>query len=94
MRGKLTPRNVFQKIDHTATSAQSSAFNAKTSVIRVVCTTNAWVTFGTNPTAAKDSTSLFIAANVPEVFGVTAGQKMAVIRDASDGITSIAEGAV
>ena len=92
MRTRITPRQVFQKVDHIVTSAQSAAFAASTKVIRVVCTTNAWITFGANPTAAKDATSLFIAANVPEFFGVTPGEKLAVIRDASDGVTSIAEG--
>jgi hypothetical protein len=75
-----------------AASAQSSAFGAQTQEIRVVCSTACHINIGQNPTAAAtDNNGFALPANVVEYFHVTPGQKLAVIRDAADGVLSIAE---
>ena len=93
MRTLLTPRNVAQAVSYDA-SVASSAFAAATKVIRVVSTTNCHVVIAAAPTAL--TTDLLLIANVPEFFGVKAGEKIAAIKasGASAGILSIAEGAV
>jgi len=90
MRSMITPRIAAQKKDYSSTSVQSSAFGASTHLVRLVATTNCYVAFGTDPTA--DTSSLLLIANVPEFFGVKPGEKVAVLRSASDGTLSIAEG--
>src|SRR3546814_2115950 len=56
-----------------ATSTQSSAFNAKTRLIRVHVDAIASILIGANPTAA--ATNKRMAANQTEVFRVTPGHK-------------------
>lgn len=76
----------------SATSAQSAAFGAYTSEIRVVCTTACHINIGANPTAAAtDDNGFALPANVVEYFHVSPGEKLAVIRDSQDGVMSIAE---
>lgn len=92
MRPRLTPQT-GQAVTITGTSAQSAAFAASTKYIRLVSTTACWIQFGANPTATTTTPSILLAANVPEFFGVTPGQKVAGIQDAAGGKLSIAEGA-
>jgi hypothetical protein len=76
----------------SATSAQTNAFGANTWEIRVVCTVACHLNIGTDPTAAAtDDNGFALPANVVEYFHVSPGQKLAVIRDASDGVLSLAE---
>jgi len=66
-----------------ATTAQSSALtgsNSKLQRTRIMCDTNAWVTWGDNPTATTDGTSgRMMGAENPEYFAIEAGQIIAVI---------------
>ena len=66
-----------QKLTISGGSAQSSAFNASTLCVRVHTDAICHVAFGDNPTA--DSNNLRMAADQTEYFGVTPGQKLAVI---------------
>jgi hypothetical protein len=64
------------------TSAQSAAFGANTTLVRVSCSLgHCHVAFGSNPTASI-TTSTMIPTNTATVFKVTAGHKMAYIKDA------------
>lgn len=63
-----------QRVTYT-TSTQSSAFNAATKFVRVVCTAAAHFTFAANPTATANHP--YIPSNAAEYFGVTAGQEVA-----------------
>ena len=68
------------------TSAQSAAFAAGTTLVRVSASLgHCHVEFGSNPTASI-TTSVMIPNNSVEFFKVTAGNKMAYIKDA--GVTS------
>jgi hypothetical protein len=60
-----------------AGSLQSAAFNAKTKFVRIHTDAICSVAFGTSPTATANSKRL--AANSTEYFGVTPGDKLAVI---------------
>lgn len=72
-------------------SAQSVAFQASTSIVRVAPTSDAWIKFGSNPTA-DITTSIFMAAGTVEYFGVKGGNKVAVLQDSAAGSLSICEG--
>lgn len=82
-----------QEIDTTASSGQSAAVGATTTIVRLVTkTAPCRVAFGANPTAAAADTLLPLG--VPEYFAIRPGDKIAAIRDgASDGKLQITEGA-
>lgn len=85
-----------QKVAYDA-SVRSAAFGAKTSVVRLVCSTDCHVKMGstsapTTPTAVADGTATFLKANIEYYFGVIPGAKLAVIKDASGGNLFISEG--
>lgn len=77
----LEPPITTQTVTYT-TSAQSSAFNAATRFIRVVCDAKAHFVISTAGTNATSS-SPYVAADSPEYFGVQAGA--ALIIDFYDG---------
>jgi hypothetical protein len=76
-----------------ATSAETNAFGANTHEIRVVCTVACHIKIGQSPltAAATDDNGFALPANVVEYFHVSPGQVLAVVRDASDGVLSLAE---
>lgn len=82
---------VSQKLAFTGTSAQSSAFNANTSVIQIVATVACFVRTGANPTAVAD-TCQYIPPNVPMFIAVNGGDKIAAIQSAGAGNLFITEG--
>jgi hypothetical protein len=84
------PHLTTQTRTTTATSAQSAAFNANTSKVRLVASQDCFVVAGADPTAAS-ATGVQIIANRPEVFGVIPGQKIAAIRSTADGVLRIEE---
>lgn len=76
----------------SSTSVQSAAVPAGATLVRLEPTKACFVKMGsTNPTAAS-STSMYMSAGKSEVFGVTAGDKIAVIRDTEDGALNITFG--
>lgn len=67
-----------------ATSTQGSAISGSGNLrrpVRIFCEANAYVTWGSNPTATTDGTSgrMFGSEN-PEVVSIVAGDKIAVIQ--------------
>lgn len=75
-----------------ATSAQSAAFSSHCQEVRIVCTSDAWIKFGVNPTAAAtDNNGLYMPAGAIEYFHVTPGEKVAVIQDTAAGSMCVAE---
>jgi len=64
-----------------------------TTHIRVVSTTNCWIAFGSNPTAAAGTgtAAILIPAYTPEYFWVVKGERLAVIQDTAAGNLNIAE---
>jgi hypothetical protein len=68
----------------TSTSGQSAALPTGTKNVRVVLSTAGFIEIGTDPTAVV-TTSFYLPAGVIEYFSAKAGQKVAVIRQTSDG---------
>lgn len=66
-----------QVITFTTSSVQSTAFAATTRFVRVISDGAGCLAYGSNPTAT--TSSMRIAADSPEYFGVMPGQKLAVI---------------
>ena len=73
----LEPALATQTVAIGASSAQSSAFSAQTTFIRVCSDAICSVAFGSSPTATTSTTR--IAANSAEYFGVMPAHKIAVI---------------
>lgn len=82
---------VSQNVAFSSSSAQSAAFQSSTSIIQLVATQVCFIKMGSNPTAT--SSDMYIPANTVVRVGVTAGQKLAVIRSSADGTLYITEGA-
>jgi hypothetical protein len=60
--------------------------------IRLAATSDCWVSFGTNPTAAVAGVaSILLPAGVPEYFWVYPGEKVAVIQNSAAGSLNVAE---
>lgn len=70
-------------------STQSSALNARTTVVRLVATTNCHVKFGSNPTAT--TSDIYLPAGVVEYFKVSASDKVAAIKNADAGNLYVTE---
>ena len=67
----------------TASSVQSTAFGASTTMIRVACSQgHCHFAIGTSPTASI-TTSPMMPNNFSEIIRVSPGQKIAVIKDAA-----------
>lgn len=73
------PAVTSQTVAVGASSTQSSPFNTLTGFVRVHTDVVCSVAFGANPTAT--ATSMRMAANTTEFFGVTPGHRVAVIQN-------------
>ena len=71
------PNLRVQQLPVVSQSSQSSAFVDGTTFVRVHSSEACRVAFGANPTA--DATSMRLAPNSTEFFGVRSGHKVAVI---------------
>lgn len=98
-KGNTVPALVPDTVQNKAfngTSAQSAAFAARTTFAEFSADQKCWLLFGANPSATVGTgapgLSIPLAANQKVVYGVTAGQKVAVIRDSADGTLTIVEG--
>ena len=80
---------IVQNITTSGTSAQSSALNSETRVVRLIATTNTYVAFGSNPTAT--SSSMYLTASSSEYFIVAGGSKIAALQVGDSGILNITE---
>jgi hypothetical protein len=80
-----------QKLSFTNVSAQNgTAFDAKTTLLRLFCDVDCYVKRGTNPTAAA-ADSHFVASGIIEFIGIKRGEKIAAIRDIASGTLYITE---
>jgi hypothetical protein len=60
--------------------------------VRLVSTSDCWVSFGASPTAAVAGVaSILLPAGVPEYFWVYPGERVAVIQNAAAGSLNVAE---
>jgi MinD superfamily P-loop ATPase len=84
-----TPGTTHKKAYTDTSAAIDTAIGAGVYVVRILCTTDAHITFAASPTAV--ATDMLITANTPEYFSVTEGQKVAAIREALDGDLYVTE---
>ena len=79
-----------QKIAFTGTAGTiANGFGAQTKTVRVIVTSAAYVKIGNSPTAT--SSDMYMAANVPEYFTVSPGQKASAIQVSSGGDLHVTE---
>jgi len=83
MTSQKSPTTFKVNINHTvavadSSAANSTAFASETREVRIVCTVDAYVDFGTSPTAS--SSNLIIPAYTPEYFRVAPSTKVAFLR--------------
>lgn len=84
-----------QVLTVNSSSVQSALPSSEVSIVRLFSTVDAWVCFGTNPTAvAESSTSLFLPGGIVEYFEIRGDEKIAVIQASTAGKLYITEGAV
>ena len=76
-----------QVVAYTASAGTSSAVGANTNAVRIVCTTAAYISFGTTATTSD----IYVPANVPENFSITPGTTVSAIQVASGGNLHVAE---
>lgn len=75
-----------------SSGTQYSSAPNNTTHIRVVGTSDSWISFGANPTAAVGGiASILLPAGVPEYFWVYPGERVAVIQNAAAGSLNVAE---
>jgi hypothetical protein len=72
----MQPALANQTRSLSTSSAQSTAFNTQTAMVRLQTDVDCFVLFGTDPTATTSSMPL--AANTPEYFGVPKGMSFKV----------------
>lgn len=83
--------NVSQALAFSSASAQGSALALSTTLVRLFCSQDCFITVGSNPTALGDGTSMFIPSGIVDFIGVQGGQKIAAIRSTNDGTLYITE---
>ena len=76
---------------YTSSGAPFTAPNSTTH-IRVVATSDCWISFGTAPVAvAASSSAILLPAGIPEYFWVVPGERLACIQVTGAGSLNIAE---
>ena len=83
------PIGTTQTVAYTGT-AGTTANAIGASFFRIVCTTDAFVSTGVNPTAT--TSGMFVPAKCPEWFPIDPGHKVSVVRLADSGTAYIMGG--
>lgn len=80
-----------QNVAYSGTAGTiANGISANVYMVRVVCTTDAWVTIDNSPTATA-TTSTFMAGGGAEYFSVTPGQKVSAIQSTAAGTLNVTE---
>lgn len=77
-----------QKVAYTGT-AGTIANAVKASIVRVVCTSAAYIATGTAPTAT--TSDVYVAADQPEYFRVLPGEKVSAVQVSAGGTLHVTE---
>lgn len=80
-----------QRIATSASSQQSTAMLASTTIFRIDCSQDVYVAVGQNPTAT--SSSFILKGSSYEYFQISPGEKIAVLQVSQTGTCQIVEGA-
>ena len=74
-----------------ASAAITNGVGANIHDIRVVSTTNCWITIATTPVASAAAGSMYLPAGLVEYLRVSPGQKVAAIQDSAAGTLNVSE---
>lgn len=79
-----------QKVAYTGTAGViTNPVGSYTTLCRIVVTSNAYIAFGTAPTAT--TSDVYMPANVPEYFTIRPGEKVSAVQDAAGGTLIVTE---
>jgi hypothetical protein len=74
----------------TTSAASTNAFGTNTTLVRVACSNgHCHIAFGSGTPVASITTSMMIPTNTVSIFKVTAGHKMAYIKDAGVTLSTV-----
>ncbi|HEY2401277.1 MAG TPA: hypothetical protein VGI23_13050 [Steroidobacteraceae bacterium] len=87
MVGRLS---TTQSAAYTGTAATiTNAVGTETYIVRVVCTSDAFIKIDNSPTAT--TSDVFCAASTPEYFSITPGQKVSAVQSSASGTLCVTE---
>lgn len=91
MRGEATTYRLgtHQNVAYTGTAGKISNAVGDVHVVRVVCTTDAYVDVSKSGTAT--SSSVYLPANAIEYFDITPGEKVSAIQVSTGGTLHVTE---
>lgn len=87
----IVGQGVTQNVSVGASSAKSTAFGPNTQGVYISSDVTCWVLQGVDPTADTVGGATRLPADLMLFWGVSPGEKIAVIRDSSDGTLNITE---
>ncbi len=93
-RFQAIKQGTMQKVAYTGTAGTiSNVITSGVSIVRIVCTTDAYVKIGASPTAT--TSDMFVPANTPEYFAVPddGTVKVSAVQLSSGGTLHVTEGA-
>ena len=80
----------YQSAAYTGTAATiTNAVGTETYIVRVVCTTDAFIKIDNSPTAT--TSDVFCPASTPEYFSITPGQKVSAVQSSASGTLYVTE---
>jgi hypothetical protein len=83
-------QGTHQKAAFTGTAGTiSSGFGSQTKTVRVIVTAAAYVRIGNSPTAT--TADMYMAADLPEYFTVSSGQKVSAVQVSAAGDLHVTE---
>jgi hypothetical protein len=89
-RGLVYRPSTHQSVSYSATAGTiANTVGTGTNAVRVIVTTAAYLKIGNNPTAT--TADIYMAANVPETFVITPGQKVSAVQVSSTGALHVTE---
>lgn len=93
MRGRnatIFRPGTHQSVAYTGTAGTiANAVGAHTTCVRVVCSTEAYISFGVAPTATAND--IYMPAGTPEYFVITPGEKVSAIQVDTGGTLTVTE---
>jgi hypothetical protein len=82
--------DTHQSVAYTGTAGViANAVGSQTNVVRILVTSAAHVAFGAAPSAT--TSDMLMAANVPETFVITPGQKVSAVQASAGGTLHVTE---
>lgn len=82
--------STHQKVTYTGTAGTiSNAVGTQSRVVRIVCTSAAYIVFAKTPTAT--TSDVYVPADKPEYFTINPGEKVSAVQVSSGGTLHVTE---